>query len=77
MREVASAIGVPLTTYREWEYGRAVRSQNLVKLANFFGVSMEQLTGESNPVSLTTEQRLKRALDDLAIVHSEIKSQAK
>ena len=25
MREVAAGIQVPLTAYREWEYGRAIR----------------------------------------------------
>src|SRR5216684_5517113 len=28
LREVAAAICVPLTTYREWEYDRAIRSEH-------------------------------------------------
>jgi transcriptional regulator with XRE-family HTH domain len=38
LREVAAAICVPLTTYREWEYGRAIRGEHMIKLAKVFGV---------------------------------------
>jgi hypothetical protein len=45
-----------------------------MKLASFFGISVEQMSGEKTVARVTTEQRLKRALDDLAIAYSEIKS---
>jgi transcriptional regulator with XRE-family HTH domain len=49
--EVAERIEVPLTTYREWEYGRAIRGEPYVRLAEVFGVTLyELLTGE-NPTS--------------------------
>src|SRR5882762_1035006 len=38
LREVAAAICVPLTTYREWEYGRAIRGEHMIKLEKGFGV---------------------------------------
>jgi transcriptional regulator with XRE-family HTH domain len=77
MKSVAQAIDVPITTYREWEYGRAIRGEHLIKLAKFFGISSEELVGHESEKSLTTEQRVRRALYDLSIVHSEIKNQKK
>jgi transcriptional regulator with XRE-family HTH domain len=43
MRETAKLIGVPETTYREWEYGRAVRGEPYLKIAKAFGVKVEEL----------------------------------
>ena len=77
MREVAIGIGVPLTTYREWEYGRAVQGKHLVNLAKFYGVSAESLAGQVEATILTVEQRLKIAIDHLSIAHSELTSQKK
>lgn len=75
MREVAKGIGVPLTTYREWEYGRAVQGKHLVNLAKFYGISAEALAGQSESEPLSVAQRLKIALDHLSIAHSEMTSQ--
>ena len=46
MRELARLINVPETTYREWEYGRAIRGEPYVKLARALGVSLEDLLGD-------------------------------
>jgi transcriptional regulator with XRE-family HTH domain len=43
MRETAKLIGVPETTYREWEYGRAIRGEPYLKIARAFGISVEEL----------------------------------
>jgi transcriptional regulator with XRE-family HTH domain len=72
MREVAKGIGVPLTTYREWEYGRSVQGKHLVSLAKFYGVSAESLAGQIEADPLTVQQRLKIAIDHLSIAHSEL-----
>jgi plasmid maintenance system antidote protein VapI len=78
MREVASAIGVPLITYSEWEYGRAIRGDNLFKLAKFYGTSTDLLLNQNRTADLSSEQRLDRTLDDLQIVRAELmKSQKK
>ena len=48
MREVAKRIRVPETTYREWEYGRAMQGQPYVAIARALGVSLHELmTGET------------------------------
>jgi transcriptional regulator with XRE-family HTH domain len=46
MREVAKLINVPETTYREWEYGRAIRGEPYIKIARALGVSLEELLGD-------------------------------
>ena len=46
--EVSRRVGVPLTTYREWEYGRSIRNpENYRKLSEILNVSLyELITGE-------------------------------
>jgi transcriptional regulator with XRE-family HTH domain len=45
VKEVALRLEVPLTTYREWEYGRAIRGEPYVQLARILGVSLCGLLG--------------------------------
>jgi DNA-binding XRE family transcriptional regulator len=33
VKEAAKLIGVPMTTYRDWEYGRAVTGETYVKIS--------------------------------------------
>lgn len=47
LKEMAETIGVPITTYREWEYGRAIKGEPYAKLAKVLEVSIaELLTGK-------------------------------
>lgn len=47
-KEVALLIGVPVSTYRGWEYGSSMDFSPIVKLAEVLGISVrELLTGES------------------------------
>lgn len=47
VKEVAEAIGVPVTTYREWEHGRKIVGEPYLALSKVFEVSLyELLTGE-------------------------------
>ena len=43
IREVANAIQVPISTYRDWEYGKAIRGEPYAKLAKAFNISLEKL----------------------------------
>ena len=47
-KELASALGVPLSTYKEWEYGRRVQGERVyVKLSEVLEISLRTLfTGE-------------------------------
>lgn len=72
MKQVAEKLGVPLTTYREWEYGRSIRNpHHFIHLLQFFGLSIEDITSESSS-KLSIEDRLNRALSDIAFVQSEL-----
>ncbi|MBX2988047.1 MAG: helix-turn-helix transcriptional regulator [Bdellovibrionaceae bacterium] len=41
--ELAKSLGVSPSTYREWEYGRAIRGEPYDKLASALGVSLHEL----------------------------------
>jgi transcriptional regulator with XRE-family HTH domain len=45
--ELAKKIGIPASTYREWEYGRAIKGEPYVGIANALNISLQELmTGE-------------------------------
>lgn len=45
-REAARLIGVPVSTYREWEYGRQIRDyKSYIKIARAFNISLDMLFG--------------------------------
>ena len=47
VKDAAALIGVPLTTYREWENGRAIQGEPYLKIAEVLGVGLlELMTGE-------------------------------
>ncbi|MBX2994119.1 MAG: helix-turn-helix transcriptional regulator [Bdellovibrionaceae bacterium] len=71
MREAARRIGVPETTYREWEYGRKILGEPYQKIATAFGVSLERLLGESQE-EVSIENRIHRIISDLTMVHTEL-----
>lgn len=43
IKEIAMQIGVPSSTYRDWEYGRKITAEKLQKLADVFEVSISEL----------------------------------
>ena len=64
---VADQIGVSPSTYREWEYGRAIKGEPYAKLAEVFEVSLTELvTGERR-----SNQQL---LDDLGHIENHVKN---
>lgn len=42
-KDVARSIGVAESTYRDWEYGRAIKGEPYVALAKTFGVTLSEL----------------------------------
>lgn len=43
-KDIAEALGVPLSTYKEWEYGRRIQGEKIyVDLAEVLGVSLRSL----------------------------------
>ena len=50
-KAAARAIGVPESTYREWEYGRGLRLPPLQKISAVLAISVTELvTGEQPPL---------------------------
>lgn len=48
-KDVAEAIGVPLRTYQRYEYGeREPQLSTLVRMADFYGVSLDYLAGRTD-----------------------------
>lgn len=49
MREMARRVGVPETTYREWEVGRAIQGEPYVRMSEALGVSLTELLTGNRP----------------------------
>ncbi len=48
-KEIASAVGVPLRTYQRYEYGeREPQASVLIRMADYFHVSMDYLVGRTD-----------------------------
>ncbi len=83
VREVAERVGVPVSTYREWEYGRAIKGEPYANLASAYGISLSELmTGaQSTPRPLLahidsleiTLRLLKRDLQSFSLNGKSIK----
>jgi transcriptional regulator with XRE-family HTH domain len=73
-RDVAEAVGVPLSTYREWEYGRRIQGENIyVKLAEVFEVNLKTLLTGSDQTQSPNGDLLKKvetAIEQLKDVRS-------
>ena len=66
LREVAAIAEVPTSTYRDWEYGKAITGEPYAKLADHYGVSLSYLIlgTEKKPLEIVELiQEAKRCLD--------------
>ncbi len=63
--QVATAIGVATTTYREWENGRAVTGQPYIELATVFGISVNELLGHEKMETTKSLQIISQIEDRL------------
>lgn len=43
IKNVAQALGIPPTTYREWENGRKIVGEPYIDLSKLFGISVHEL----------------------------------
>jgi transcriptional regulator with XRE-family HTH domain len=51
MKQVATAAGIPLSTYREWEYGRAIQGEPYLQLAQALSLTISELLTGHRPSS--------------------------
>ncbi len=49
LKEAAARIGVPTSTYKEWEYGRAIQGEPYERIAKCFGISLQELISGRAP----------------------------
>lgn len=68
-KEMARKIGVPVSTYRQWEYGRGMKLPPLQKISQVFAISVTELATGQRP---DWESHLK-ALEALEKSLSEIR----
>ena len=54
IKECADQVGVSSSTYRDWEYGRAISGEPYVKIAHLFGITLSELFGR-NPQKMNKE----------------------
>ena len=47
VKEVARHVGVAESTYRDWEYGRMIKGEPYLKIAEVLGVSLSSLFDDS------------------------------
>lgn len=65
---MAEKIRVPVSTYREWEYERAILGEPYQKLAEVFEVSLSELITGTKPQfvkSIERVQGIQRELEEL------------
>jgi transcriptional regulator with XRE-family HTH domain len=67
LKEMSELLQVPLSTYKEWEYGRSIQGEPYEKLARCLGITLgELLTG--NPPDL----RISEIVTELVAIKSRI-----
>jgi transcriptional regulator with XRE-family HTH domain len=63
--EVAMAANVSASTYREWEYGRAIRGEPYVRLAEILGVTLREL--------MVGERHSSKALEIADLIEEQVR----
>ncbi len=65
IKEAATLIGVPQTTYREWEYGRAIRGEPYIRIAKAFNISLDELFGCPKSHPELYDKELEKIIEDV------------
>ncbi len=72
--ECAEFLEVSLSTYREWENGRAITGEPYPKLAKLFGVSISDLFGLEPEVITEKLNEIERVSNELMFHVKNLKS---
>lgn len=72
-RQAAKKIGVPESTYREWEYGNAILGEPYPQIAKAFNVSLNELFGLKDDPGKTTEEKVDKIISELQSLKSNLK----
>lgn len=72
IKETAKLIGVPESTYREWEYGRAIRGEPYLKIATAFDISLDELLNPAKSRHNGEEKELEEIINDLTKINARL-----
>ena len=74
MKDMAQKIGVPLSTYRDWEYGRSIKGEPYVKISEALGISLQNLLGQTSANKEETLKKIKKVLVQIEEIKKEVES---
>ena len=74
LKDMANRLGVPVSTYREWEYGRTIRGQPYMRMAEVLGVSVLELLTGKTPSNQSVFKEIKTIEKHLAMLKMELES---
>lgn len=61
----AKKIGVSQSTYREWEYGRAISGEPYAKIASLLGLSLSELLGRDKAELIIQTEEVEKKLGEI------------
>lgn len=68
IRQTAKLVGVPESTYRDWEYGNAIQGEPYPQIAKAFGITLNELFG------VTDDESVDAQLDKIIAITHTVKS---
>lgn len=74
VKEMASRLGVSVSTYRDWEYGRAIKGEPYPKMAEILSVSLQELLTGRCPLPEQVMKEIFKCEQALAAIKKELSS---
>lgn len=74
MKKVAKALEVPESTYREWEYGRAIQGEPYLEIAALLEVTLHELLSGKKPGRANVLEKIEQIESSLRELKAEVES---
>jgi transcriptional regulator with XRE-family HTH domain len=75
LKEMAKRINVPVSTYRDWEYGREIKGEPYSKIAEILKISLNELFGiEPTKSSEEIIKKLKIIKQQVELIEKNVQS---
>ncbi len=72
-RQAAKKIGVPESTYRDWEYGNAILGEPYPRIVQAFNITLNELFGLSDEPPETADKKVDKIISELQSLKSNLK----